>query len=189
MEESINLKQIKILGGVGSILSLLGGLPQVGPLLSLSGFIMVLVAIFNLEKVLKEKGIFSKFLTGSLLSWFVGFIIGLSLVAFILLAPAAISLWAKVKPFLPLIILFFLFCWVLIIFGSYLIKKSYEKIAMLTKEGKFSQAGFFNFIGAITMFVLVGFILSFVGQIFAILAFFSLPDELKKESPEEKVSL
>jgi uncharacterized membrane protein len=188
MEESINLKQIKILGGVGSILSLLGGLPQVGSLLALSGFIMVLIAIFNLEKSLKEKGIFSKFLIGSLLSWFVSFVISLSLIAFILLAPAAISLWTKAKPFLLLIILFFLFCWVLIIFGSYLIKKSYEKIAMLTKERKFAQAGFFNFIGAITLIVLVGFILSCVGQIFAILAFFSLPDELKREIEKEKVA-
>jgi uncharacterized membrane protein len=80
MEESINLKQIKILGGVGSILSLLGGVValveflfvffrlagSVVSFLLLSGFILVLIAIFKIEKVFKEKGIFSKFLIGYL---------------------------------------------------------------------------------------------------------------------------
>jgi uncharacterized membrane protein len=127
-------------------------------------------------------------LIGSLLSWFVSFVISLSLIAFILLAPAAISLWTKAKPFLLLIILFFLFCWVLIIFGSYLIKKSYEKIAMLTKERKFAQAGFLDILGPLFQVIIVDFILSFVSQIFAILAFFSLPDELKREIEKEKVA-
>jgi len=188
MEESINLKQIKILGGVGSILSLLGNVPQVGFLLGLVGFILVLIAIFNLEKATREKGIFSKFLIGSLISWLGVFAIFVFFFVFVVLSPAAAFAWEKVKGFLPLIVLFFLFFWVLIIFGSYLIKKSYEKIAKITKEEKFAQAGFFNFIGAITLIVLVGFVLSLVSEIFAILAFFSLPEELKREIAEEKVS-
>jgi uncharacterized membrane protein len=209
MEESINLKQIKILGGVGSILSLLGGMvPVVGFLLFLSGFIMVLVAIFKIEKVFKEKGIFSKFLIGYLFFWLFGFFL-----IVLILWGSLIPEWGeKPEALLQFIPLFLFSGWVLVIVGSYLIKKSYDKISSITKEKKFALAGFFNFIrpiswivvyfifahfgttydldilGPLFQVIIVDFILSFVSQIFAILAFFSLPDELKREIEKEKVA-
>jgi uncharacterized membrane protein len=119
---------------------------------------------------------------------------------------------ANDETLLPLIPLFLFFGLVLVVVGIYLIKKSYDKIASITKEKKFALAGFFNFIrpiswivvyfifalfgttydldilGPLFQVIIVDFILSFVSQIFAILAFFSLPDELKREIEKEKVA-
>jgi uncharacterized membrane protein len=174
MEKPVELKQIKLLGGIGSILSLFGSVPRVGLLISLAGFILVLIAIFNLERATKAKGIFGKFLIGNLLSG-----IAIAIVAFFVSVILGTLIFLKGnRAILLSSVLFLFFCWILMIVGSYLIKKSFEKIAQVTKEENFARAGFFYFIGSITAIVLVGFILNFVGTIFEIIAFFSLPEKL-----------
>src|SRR5207245_11393905 len=53
------LSQAKTLGGVGSILVLLGAIPNVGFVLAIVGFIMILVADKNVSESINEPGIFN----------------------------------------------------------------------------------------------------------------------------------
>jgi len=82
------------------------------------------------------------------------------------------------------IILLLLVAWVISIIGSYFIKSSFDEISKKTGEKNFKTAGLLLFLGAILLIAFgTGAIVSLVGGIFEIIAFFSLPDELAK--PEE----
>src|SRR5712692_11083555 len=54
-----SLSQAKTLGGVGSILALLGIVPYVGSVLSIAGLIMTLVGVKYISDVLADKRIFN----------------------------------------------------------------------------------------------------------------------------------
>jgi uncharacterized membrane protein len=54
-----SLSQAKTLGGVGSILVLLGAIPNVGFVLAIVGFILILVAVKNVSESVNEPGIFN----------------------------------------------------------------------------------------------------------------------------------
>src|SRR3989442_15628562 len=54
-----SLSQAKTLGGVGSILALLGIVPYVGPVLAIAGLIMTLVAVKYISDILGDKRIFN----------------------------------------------------------------------------------------------------------------------------------
>jgi len=177
MEEVINLKQIKLLGGIGSILSFLVFIPHLGLWIRLAGFILISIAIFNLEKETKSRGIFAKFIFGSLIS----VAIVLLVFVFLLLGIGILAFMRAKGTALIIVVGGLLLVWLLFILGNYLIKKSYDGIAQITKEKNFARAGSFYFLGAITSIILVGFVLNFVARILEILAFFSLPDELKRE--------
>jgi len=52
------MKQIKDFGTIGSILSLGAILPKIGPVLGLAGFIMVIIAVYQISKLSGQKTIF-----------------------------------------------------------------------------------------------------------------------------------
>src|SRR5215472_5538114 len=54
-----SLGQAKTLGGVGSILVLLGAVPSVGFVLAIAGFIMILVAVKNVSETINQPKIFN----------------------------------------------------------------------------------------------------------------------------------
>src|SRR5437867_3008825 len=63
-----SLSQAKTLGGVGSILALLGIVPSVGPVLSIAGLIMSLVAVKYVSDILRDKPIFNNMIITSILT-------------------------------------------------------------------------------------------------------------------------
>src|SRR3989442_1111500 len=62
-----SLSQAKTLGGVGSILALLGIVPSVGPVLSIAGLIMSLVAVKYISDILGDKRIFNNMIIAVIL--------------------------------------------------------------------------------------------------------------------------
>src|SRR5437879_12902898 len=62
------LSQAKTLGGVGSILVLLGAIPNVGFVLAIVGFILILVAVKNVSVSINEPGIFNDMIIAVLLT-------------------------------------------------------------------------------------------------------------------------
>jgi uncharacterized membrane protein len=52
------MKQIKNLGTIGSILFFGAIVPKIGPFLGLAGFIMVIIAIYQISKLSGQKTIF-----------------------------------------------------------------------------------------------------------------------------------
>src|SRR5712691_260970 len=80
-----SLSQAKTLGGVGSILALLGIVPSAGPVLSIAGLIMTLVAVKYISDILGDKRIFKNMIISVILA--IGRIIVLGAFVFSAIAP------------------------------------------------------------------------------------------------------
>src|SRR2546425_241394 len=71
-----SLSQAKTLGGVGSILVLLGAIPNIGFVLAIVGFILILIAVKNVSESVNEPAIFNDMIIGAALTIvLVGFLI------------------------------------------------------------------------------------------------------------------
>jgi len=202
-KKTANLKEIKYLGGIGAILflffsSISGYLTfdfksfknfLIFSLFYIFSFTPLLLSIFKLASILKNKKIFNYFLI-----YF--FIIVLP---FIFVEILRSTLWVSEKGYfgesvrdsilgftfswgLWVFLLFFLLMYPLSILGKYFLKKSFEIIAEKTKLDLFKTAGNFHFISAILYIILVGFLLETVAYVLTIIAFFSLPDEISIEN-------
>jgi len=68
--------------------------------------------------------------------------------------------------------------WILGIIASNFLWTSFETVATKVNVGMFRTGSLIYFIGSILTIILVGFILTFIGQILFIVAFFSLPESL-----------
>jgi len=186
----MDLKTAKLMGGIGAILTLLSFIPNIGWLLSIVGFVLVLLAVKTISDEVKESKIFSDYLVAvilSVISVLVLFFGGIASIFGIMrmFMQGAWSMGLHSGAFSVLgIILLLLVAWVISIIGSYFIKSSFDKISEKTEERNFKTAGLLLFLGAILLIAFgTGAIVSLVGGIFEIIAFFSLPDELAK--PEE----
>ena len=184
-----SLSQAKTLGGVGSILAVLGIVPIVGSVLQVVGLIMTLVAVKYISDVLADKRIFNNMIISVILA--VGGIV--VLVAFVFAAIARFigvgNLFGaspSVPPTIPPsdiislitgLIAGLLVAWVLAIVSTIFLRMSYKSIAARLNVGLFSTAALLYLIGAALTIILVGFVLIFVAQILVIVAFFSLPDQ------------
>lgn len=186
----MDLKTAKLMGGIGAILTLLSFIPNIGWLLSIVGFVLVLLAVKTISDEVKESKIFSDYLVAvvlSVVSVLVLFFVGIASIFGIMrmFMQGAWSMGLRSGAFSALgIILLLLVAWVISIIGSYFIKSSFDEISEKTGEKNFKTAGLLLFLGAILLIAFgTGAIVSIVGGIFEIIAFFSLPDELAK--PEE----
>jgi len=189
-EDKMDLKTAKLMGGIGAILTLLSFIPSIGWLLSIVGFVLVLLAVKTISDEVKESKIFSDYLVAvvlSVVSVLVLFFGGIASIFGIMrmFMQGAWSMGLRSGAFSALgIILLLLVAWVISIIGSYFIKSSFDEISKKTGEKNFKTAGLLLFLGAILLIAFgTGAIVSLVGGIFEIIAFFSLPDELVK--PEE----
>jgi len=186
----MDLKTAKLMGGIGAILTLLSFIPSIGWLLSIVGFVLVLLAVKTISDEVKESKIFSDYLVAvvlSVVSVLVLFFGGIASIFGIMriFMQGARSMGLRSGVFSAFgIILLLLVAWVISIIGSYFIKSSFDEISEKTGEKNFKTAGLLLFLGAILLIAFgTGAIVSLVGGIFEIIAFFSLPDELVK--PEE----
>ena len=186
----MDLKTAKLMGGIGAILTLLSFIPSIGWLLSIVGFVLVLLAVKTISDEVKESKIFSDYLVAvvlSVVSVLVLFFGGIASIFGIMrmFMQGAWSMGLRSGAFSAFgIILLLLVAWVISIIGSYFIKSSFDEISKKTGEKNFKTAGLLLFLGAILLIAFgTGAIVSLVGGIFEIIAFFSLPDELAK--PEE----
>src|SRR5207247_10926525 len=68
------------------------------------------------------------------------------------------------------------FC-VFLIVSSIFLKRAYDKTAQRLNVGAFATAGLLYLIGALTVIVLVGFLILLIAMIFQIVAYFSTPDQ------------
>jgi uncharacterized membrane protein len=171
----VSLKEIKFLGGIGSILIVLSLIPVGGFLFELIGLILILIALKKLTDVSKEERIFSNFLIGSILR-VIGSVIGLVVIGI------SVIQWIKgAKGGIN-----FLIPWVLLSIGGYFSLQSFRKIAQFCKEKLFATAGILIFIGTILRVILIGYVVEFFGNLLTIVSFFSLKDELIiKEEPKK----
>jgi uncharacterized membrane protein len=189
-----SLNQAKTLGGVGSILVLLGAIPNVGFILAIVGFILILVAVKNVSETVNEPAIFNDMIIAVLLA-----IVGL--VVFGVIVVAAIFSFFNFSQFgtvtpgmvppgvlgaIGLLIVGLVVVWVFYLVSAIFIRKSYDRIGLRLNVNMFQTTGLLYLIGAALTIVLVGLLIILIAEILQIVAFFSIPDQLPPSTPPQK---
>jgi len=186
------LGQAKVLGGIGALLSLLVFIPSVGFFVGLVGLVLVFIAVKYIAEETKNHSIFQNYLMN-----FIFDIIALGAVIAIMIAVFGISggmswvsamqqqnitdfnsFWASFGTLVGGCILALVVAWVLLILGALYLRKSYNSIAEHTKVDLFKTTGLVNFIGAVTLIIIIGIFIILVARILEIVSFFSLPENL-----------
>ncbi|KPU62644.1 hypothetical protein EP1X_07685 [Thermococcus sp. EP1] len=186
----MGLTQAKTYGSVGAILSILGGnIPRIGNLISIIGFILILLAVKEISLAVNRDDIFKDYLVAFILhlgAFFVFLIALISVIGITVLQGIFWNLAGKGLESLGQIIKGLLIggilAWILFVLGSYYLKKSYESISIETEVGIFRTTGLLYFVGAILLIVFgIGALLIIIGKILEIVAYLSLPENIKKE--------
>ena len=186
-----NLSNAKMYGGIGAILTLVGGLvPSIGFAVQIVGFILVFLAVKDIYNVTKDGEIYSNykmFFILSVISVIVVFGLGLAVgtIGASLFSNIDFSQVTDFSTFMAEMGTVFMVCiasfiisWILAIIGAIFIRRSYNKIAKHTGVGLFKTTGLLYFIGALTIIIGIGLLIIFIAKILEIVAYFSLPDTL-----------
>ncbi|MEM0020572.1 MAG: DUF996 domain-containing protein [Fervidicoccaceae archaeon] len=173
------IEDAKIIGGIGSLLFLLGGMGALGKfsLFSIVGLIMMAIAIKYISDEVREPAIFNNFLYFLVVS-IVGLIIGSIIGLASFFQAMFIGKLAIILSILALLIIF----WIVSIVSSIFLRRSFELVATKTGNSMFSTAGKLYFIGAILLIIFIGLLIIFVALILTVIAFFSLSPP--KSSPQ-----
>jgi uncharacterized membrane protein len=191
--EKIDLKNVKIYGGIGVIITLLGGLRRIGPLLRIAGLILLLIALYELAQRLKEEKIFRQYLIGIIINIVgTGFAITLAVIngawsiAKMILFGGYMSYYDIFSEISFALIFFVLLLYAITILSTYFYRESLKSITAKTTIKTFALAGDFLFYGTIGMIVILGIFAMFVGWILLAVAFFNLPDTIEIDTPTDQ---
>ncbi len=89
------------------------------------------------------------------------------------------SVWNEFGTILTSAIIALVIAWIFLIIGAYYLRKSYNSIAKHTSVKIFKTTGTVYFIGVITLIVFIGVLILFVVKILEIIAYLSLPENLR----------
>ena len=195
------LSNLKTIGKVGALLTLLGGfIPFIGPIIGLVGFVLVLIAVKSISELVKDKDIFRNYLIDFILSIIsIVMILVIMLIGFINVGCFSwltslqdiniqdlFTFWDFFGGIIEYAIMALIVGWILWVIGAIYLRRSYNSIAKHTNVSLFRTTGTVYLIGAITTIILIGFVILFVGRIIEVIAYFSLPDELPTGDIKEK---
>ena len=182
-----SLGQAKTLGGVGSILVLLSPVPYAGAVLSIVGFIMILIAVKYIADILGDQKIFNNMIIAVVLA-IIGIVVGVVVVlgaVYSLIGlgsyaytPGTTTLPTGFSAVIASIIAGLIVIWIFYLIASIFLKRSYDTIATRLNVGTFHTTGLLYLIGAATAIIFVGFIIVFIAEILQIVSFFSLPEQM-----------
>jgi len=178
----MDLKQAKIYGGVGAILSLFGGIvPYAGVAITIAGIILLLIAVKKISEAVNNHDIFKNYIIYFILG-ILGVVAGIAVFliytgySLLPLLREELEGFKLIKKFFVGLFLALVTYWIFGIIGAIYYKKSYDAISRHTKVDLFSTTALIYLIGMATVIVFVGFIVVFVAKVLEIVAFFSLPD-------------
>jgi len=191
--EKVDLRNAKLMGGIGAILPLVGSLflkrvYGLSFILSITSIVLILMALNEISNKVENHEIFSNYFTGFILQ-IIGYIV---LIIFAVVGGLALIfrfgmgfIGGLRSLGIPAALLLFAF-YVLIVVSFYYVKKSFDLIGESLSNENFKTAGLLLFIGAILLIVFgIGALVMFVGEIFEIVGFFTLPDEIEKEGTQD----
>jgi uncharacterized membrane protein len=179
------LSQAKVLGGVGSILLLIGLIPQTAGILGIVGLILILFAVKYISDVMGDPQVFRNMIISVVLS-IVGIIVAVvtvlgSLVAYFHFGSTPFTTTTTPSDIFALIAIILIglaILWVFLFVGSFFLKRSYDTISTRLNVGMFHTTGLLYVIGAGLLIVGIGIFVLFIAEILQIVAFFSLPDQI-----------
>ncbi len=197
------LGDAKIFGGIGAILMILIAVPSFGGILALIGLILLFIAVKYISDETKEKSIFNNFLYFFIVT-IIGVVVAGATLVYTFFEAGGMSyinelqnlaysdpmaVWDTIQPLLMGALLAIVILWIALIVSAIFLRKSYDKIGELTNVKWFKTTGLIFLIGALTLIILIGFIIILIGMILEIIAFFSLPENLPSQaSPTQDTS-
>jgi uncharacterized membrane protein len=195
-----SLSSAKTLGGIGSILVLLTIAPNVGWVLGIVGFVMILLGVKYISDDLNERKIFNNMITAVVLSVAGILVASLVVVTTILSAfangyfsstftPSASVTTAQWITFGTAIGLGLFGAWVFFVVSAVFLRRSYSMIGTRLNVHMFGTAGLLYLIGAATAVIGVGFLILFVAEILTAVAFFSLPEKTPEIAQPQAVTI
>jgi uncharacterized membrane protein len=175
----------KILGGLGGIFLFLLFVPGIGTLLGLAGYVLFLIAMYNISKVYNDQKIFNWSLIGVILSTlgsifaiFFGLLSGVAGFGLVGALSGSNSMEnASAVGFSIGTIMAIIVAIVLFVYAYYLLYKALKKVAEYTQISMFKLSGQLLFIGSILIFIFIGVFLILIGWLLVGISFFKLPEE------------
>jgi len=165
-----SLSNAKVLGGVGGILAIIPGI-------SLVGWILILVALKEVSDVTRDRSIFDD----AMIAGITAIIGAVTFIVFLASGTFGGLITLGAIAFGPLgalgALAFLGVFWVFLIVSSIFLKRAYDKTAQRLNVGAFATAGLLYLIGALTVIVLVGFLILLIAMVFQIVAYFSVQDQ------------
>jgi uncharacterized membrane protein len=179
--QRVNISTQKMLGGIGYILILLSWMPRIGIFLSLVGFVLWLISMYQLSNILRKPSIFRKVLIGFILN-IVGMVIAFAF-GLMALIPLFVSPKNETGAILGLglgVVFAIVVAYATLVVSFYFYKEAYEILAQATNQNLFKIGGLLMFIGAIAIILFgLGGLLMLVGYIVLAVAFFTTPNEVE----------
>jgi uncharacterized membrane protein len=179
--QRVNISTQKMLGGIGYILILLGWMPRIGIFLSLVGFVLWLISMYQLSNILRKPSIFQKALIGFILS-IAGIVIAFAF-GLMALIPLLVSPKDEAGAILGLglgVVFAIVVAYATLVVSFYFYKEAYDILAQATAHNLFKIGGLLIFIGAITIILFgLGALLIIVAEILLAVAFFTAPNEVE----------
>jgi uncharacterized membrane protein len=187
---------VKTLGGIGSILTLLGFVPTVGAVLAIVGLILVLVAFKYASDILGDPRIFSNVLYSVILG-IIGLVVGVVVViatvfqamglgylssSFAYTGSTSVST-GDLMGLLGTILIGLVAVWICFVVSSIFLRRGYGELGRRLNVGLFGTGALLYLVGAILVIILIGFLLILVADILFIVAFFSINTQLPPPSP------
>ena len=175
-----SLREAKLIGGLGALLSLLDFLPHVGIPFSVLGALLIIVAVKYIADEVRDYTVFRDVLIG-VIAKVLGAVVALALV--VGTAINAIFRGFKGMDLIALLVSMaaaVIVAWVFLIVGSVYVKKGYDKISRHTGVGLFGTAATLYLIGSLLLILLVGALLVPIAKILELAAYLSLPEEVRR---------
>jgi|SRR5579872_936685 len=197
-----SISDAKVLGGIGSLLVLFSVVPNIGWLLGIAGFIMVLLAVKNISQVFSEPKIYRNMQNAVVLAigaivvgtiTVVGTIYHLfSMGAFVgsrFVLPHSLTTSGLVG-LAAIVVLGAIAVEALLVFSAVFVRRSFTSIASKLNIHSFETAGLLFLIGAATAFVGVGLVLIVISEILLAVSFFSIrePSEVPAANQPQAVA-
>ncbi len=194
-------KYLSAVGGLLIVIGFLGAIVPFSGILSLIGIILLLIGLKGFANFYNEQGIFNNALY-SIITGIVGVVVAVGAVvisAVSALASLGINLatvedWATlgtelsavfadfsnfsvIWSLISALIVGLIVVFVTLVISMYFLRKSMNQLSTKSGIGLFNTAGLLMLVGAVLTIVLVGFLLIFVGDILATVAFFQMKKE------------
>jgi uncharacterized membrane protein len=176
-----SLNEAKVLGGLGSILTLLGLAPFIGTALVVAGWVLVLAAIGLISVVAENRSIFYNGIVGAGLQM-VG-AIGLYFVGLGIFGYFSGSSSSSFLGFYGSFFGWLMLLWVIAMVSSIFLYMSLKTIATKLNVGLFATAAIIYVVAEGTTVILIGFVIALIAQILFAVAFFTMPEKLPMGSP------
>ncbi len=192
-----SLSEAKIMGGIGALLVLLSAIPTVGMIISIVGFVLVLIAVRSISLHLGDRSVFDNMLISVVTAIAAVVVIGIFVVAafFSVLGvggfmsgtfsmPANIS-QGQWLTFFSFVLPGLAGTWILLIVSALFLRRSLSTMGTRLQVSLFETAGLLYLIGAITVIIVIGFLLILVAEILLAVAFFLIEDRARAPSPAQ----